>query len=98
MSDLRINPIIKDEVSFKDIVDFLVDFLFESWIVIILTGLLGLFGSIVYLVLTPNQYQAIAYIHMAQISANNNNTTINPLGVNIEDPNLLIARLKLPTT
>lgn len=95
MSDKNINLMIKDEISLREIVDFLV----ESWIAIILIGLLGLFGSIAYLVLTPNQYQAIAYIQMAQISANNNNNpTTNPLGVNIEDPNLLMARLKLPTT
>jgi hypothetical protein len=38
---------------------------------------------------------------MAQISTNNNNNNnnnTNPLGVNIEDPNLLMARMKLPTT
>jgi hypothetical protein len=46
--------------------------------------------------MTPNQYQATAQIQMAQISANSNNT--NPLGVNIEDPNLLMARLRLPST
>jgi capsular polysaccharide biosynthesis protein len=97
MSDQNINPNfnsnIEDEISLKDIVDFLV----ESWKAIILTGLLGLVGSIAYLWVTPNQYQATAQIQMAQISANSNNNT-NPLGVNIEDPNLLMARLKLPTT
>jgi capsular polysaccharide biosynthesis protein len=96
MSDQNINPNfnsnIEDEISLKDIVDFLV----ESWKAIILTGLLGLLGSIAYLWVTPNQYQATAQIQMAQISASNNNT--NPLGVNIEDPNLLMARLKLPTS
>ncbi len=96
MSDQNINPNfnsnIEDEISLKDIVDFLI----ESWKAIILTGLLGLVGSIAYLWVTPNQYQATAQIQMAQISANSNNT--NPLGVNIEDPNLLMARLKLPTT
>jgi hypothetical protein len=39
---------------------------------------------------------------MAQIIANNNNNNnnnnINPLGMNVEEPNLLMARLKLPTT
>ncbi len=105
MSDQNINPNInpnfnsniEDEISLKDIVDFLV----ESWKAIILTGLLGLVGSIAYLWVTPNQYQATAQIQMAQISANsnnNNNNNTNPLGVNIEDPNLLMARLKLPTT
>jgi LPS O-antigen subunit length determinant protein (WzzB/FepE family) len=100
MSDQNFNPNfnsnIEDEISLKDIVDFLV----ESWKAIILTGLLGLVGSIAYLWVTPNQYQATAQIQMAQISANsnNNNNNTNPLGVNIEDPNLLMARLKLPTT
>ncbi len=97
MSDHNINPNFnsnfEDEISLKDIVDFLV----ESWKAIILTGLLGLLGSIAYLWVTPNQYQATAQIQMAQISANSNNNT-NPLGVNIEDPILLMARLKLPTT
>ncbi len=98
MSDQDINPNFnsnnEDEISLKDIVDFLV----ESWRVIILTGLLGLVGSIAYLWVTPNQYQATAQIQMAQISASSNNNNTNLLGVNIEDPNLLMARLKLPTT
>jgi LPS O-antigen subunit length determinant protein (WzzB/FepE family) len=99
MSDQNLNPNFnsnnEDEISLKDIVDFLV----ESWKAIILTGLLGLVGSIAYLWVTPNQYQATAQIQMAQISANsNNNNNTNVLGVNIEDPNLLMARLKLPTT
>ena len=92
----NINSIIEDEISLKDIVDFLV----ESWKAIALTGLLGLIGSIAYLWVTPNQYQATAQIQMAQISANNNNNNnnTNPLGVNVEDPNLLIARMKLPSS
>ncbi len=96
MSDQNINPMIEEEISLKDIVDFLV----KSWKVIFLTGILGLVGSITYLWVTPNQYQATAQIQMAQISANsnNNNNNTNPLGVNIEDPNLLMTRLKLPTT
>jgi hypothetical protein len=50
--------------------------------------------------MTPNQYQATAQIQMAQISANSNNSNnnTNPLGINIEDPNLLMARLRLPST
>ena len=92
MSDQNINLSIEDEISLKDIVDFVV----ESWKTIALTGLLGIVGSVTYLWVTPNQYQATAQIQIAQISASNNNT--NPLGINIEDPNLLMARLKLPTT
>ena len=101
MSDQNFNPNlnsnIEDEISLKDIVDFLV----ESWKAIILTGLLGLVGSIVYLWVTPSQYQAIAQIQMAQISVNSNsnsNSNTNPLGINIEDPSMLMARLKLPTS
>jgi capsular polysaccharide biosynthesis protein len=99
MLDQKINPNfnsnIEDEISFKDIIDFL----FESWKAIVLTGILGLLCSIVYLWVTPNQYQAKAQIQMAQTSANNiNNNTTNHLGINIEDPNLLMARLSLPTT
>lgn len=102
MSDQNLNPNFnlnnEDEISLKDIVDFLV----ESWKAIILTGLLGLVGSIAYLWVTPNQYQATAQIQMAQISANSNNNNTNnntnPLGVNIEDPNFLMVRLSLPTT
>jgi capsular polysaccharide biosynthesis protein len=93
MSNQNINSNIEDEISLKDIIDFLV----ESWKAIILTGLLGFVGSIAYLWVTPNQYQATAQIHVAQISANYNNNT-SPLGINVEDLNLLIARLKLPTT
>ncbi len=96
MSEQSFNIISEDEISIKDIIDFLM----ESWKSIVLTGLLGLIGSIAYLLMTPNQYQATAQIQMAQISANSNTSTTNtnPLGVNIEDPNLLMARLKLPTT
>lgn len=90
MSYQNLNTNIENEISLKDTFDFLV----ESWKTLILMGLLGFVGSIVYLWLTPNQYQATAQIQMAQISANNT----NPLGANIEDPNLLIARLKLPST
>jgi capsular polysaccharide biosynthesis protein len=97
MSEKSDSQIPEGEISLKDIIDFLIG----SWKNIAFTGLLGIVGSTVYLWVTPNQYQATAQIQMAQISANNNNNNnnnINPLGVNIEDPNLLIARLKLPTS
>ncbi len=95
MSEQSFNTISEDEISIKDIIDFLV----ESWKSIVLTGLLGLIGSVAYLWVTPNQYQATAQIQMAQISANSNsNSNTNPLGINIEDPNLLMARLRMPST
>ncbi len=93
MSEQSFNQPLEDEISLKDIIDFLM----ESWKTILGLGLLGLLGSAGFLAVTPNQYEATAQIQMAQISANNNNNT-NPLGVNVEEPNLLILRLKLPTT
>lgn len=90
MSEQSYNQPLEDEISLKDIIDFLM----ESWKTILGVGLLGLLGSVGFLAVTPNQYEATAQIQMAQINANNT----NPLGVNIEEPNLLIARLKLPTT
>ncbi len=96
MSEQSFNQSFEDEISIKDIIDFLI----ESWKAILVTGLLGVLVSATYLIVTPNQYQATAQIQMAQISASNNNNSnsTNPLGVNIEEPNLLLARLKLPTT
>jgi hypothetical protein len=98
MSEQSFNSIQEDEISLRDIIDFLV----ESWKIIAITGLLGVFSSVAYLLITPNQYQATAQIQMAQISAsinnnNNNNNNTNPLGINIEEPSLLIARFKLPS-
>jgi capsular polysaccharide biosynthesis protein len=97
MSDQNINPNfnsnIEDEISLKDIVDFLV----ESWKTIFATGVLGLLGAVTYIVVTPNKYEAIAQIQMAQIQAATSSST-NALGVNIEDPNLLIARMKSPSS
>ena len=95
MSEQSFNQSLEDEISLKDIFDFLM----ESWKTIVGVGLLGLLGSVGFLAVTPNQYEATAQIQMAQISANNNNNNnTNPLGVNVEEPNLLMARLKLPTT
>ncbi len=94
MSEQSFNQPLEDEISPKDIIDFLM----ESWKTIIGVGLLGLLGSVGFLAVTPNQYEATAQIQMAQISARNNNHNDNPLGVNVEEPNLLMARLKLPTT
>ncbi len=99
MSEQSFNQLLEDEISLKDIIDFLI----ESWKTIVGAGLLGLLCAVGFLAVTPNQYEATAQIQMAQISANNNNNNnnnnnINPLGINVEDPSLLMARLKLPTT
>jgi LPS O-antigen subunit length determinant protein (WzzB/FepE family) len=82
MSEQSYNPIPEDEISFKDIIDFLV----ESWKTIVLTGLLGIAGSVTYLLVTPNQYQAVANIQVAKVA-----------GSDVESPALLIEKLKIPT-
>ncbi len=92
MSNQNINPHfnsnIEDEISLKDIVDFLI----ESWKTIFATGVLGLLGAVTNIVQTPNQYEATAHIQMAQFSRDGITAT------NLEDPNLLIARMKMPTS
>lgn len=91
MSDQSFQPIADDEISIKDIVDFLV----ESWKAIIATGILGVAAALTFVMVTPSQYEATAQIQMAQISISNNT---NPLGSNVELPSLLIARHQVPST
>ncbi|MDO8714683.1 MAG: Wzz/FepE/Etk N-terminal domain-containing protein [Polynucleobacter sp.] len=86
------------EISLIDILRF-----FKSaWKAIAIFGLTGMALSIAYLAMTPNQYEASVQIAMAQIGAannnNNNNNNNSPLGVNIEEPALLISRLSSPTS
>jgi uncharacterized protein involved in exopolysaccharide biosynthesis len=85
-----------DEISLIDILRFLK----STWKAIAIFGFIGIALSIAYLAITPKQYEASVQITMAQIGAanNNNNNNINPLGVNIEEPALLISRLSSPTS
>ncbi len=94
MSEQSFNQPQEDEISLKNIIDFLK----ESWRTILGAGFIGLLGSVGFLAITPNQYEVVAQIQMLQISLNSNGNNTNPLGVNVEDPNLLLARLRLPTT
>ncbi len=94
MSENPYQQITEDEISLKDIVDFFL----ESWKTILAFGVLGLAASITFLLITPSQYEATAQIQMAQISSNNNNNNTNPLGVNVEEPNLLLARMRTPSS
>ncbi len=80
------------EISLLDILRFLK----QAYKAIAIFGLIGIALSIVYLGMTPKQYEASVQIAMAQIGAANNN--ISPLGVNIEEPALLISRLSFPTS
>jgi capsular polysaccharide biosynthesis protein len=93
MPEQSFNQNLEDEFSLKDIIDFLV----ESWKAILVTGVLGVLVAGTYIVVTPNKYEATAQIEMAKINNNNNNNSSSLLGSNIEDPNLLIARMKSPS-
>ena len=87
-----------DEISLIDILRFLK----SAYKTILIFGVFGIAASIAYLVITPKQYEATSQIVMAQIGAtnnnNNNNNNISPLGINIEEPALMIARLSSPTS
>ncbi|MBU3599669.1 hypothetical protein ICN28_03965 [Polynucleobacter sp. 30F-ANTBAC] len=81
MSEQSFNPALEDEISLKDIIDFLV----ESWKSILVTGVLGILGAITYITVTPNMYQATANIQMAKVA-----------GTDVELPAILIEKLKMP--
>jgi LPS O-antigen subunit length determinant protein (WzzB/FepE family) len=80
------------EISLMDILRFLK----SAWKTTAISGVAGIALSIAYLAIAPKQYEAIAQIIMAQLSTTNNNP--NPLGVNIEEPALLVSRMSLPTS
>jgi uncharacterized protein involved in exopolysaccharide biosynthesis len=83
------------DLSLVDIVGFLQ----ESWKTIAGFTLLGIVASVLFLWAVPKQYEVSAQIKMAQIAnVNNNNNNLNPLGINIEEPQALIARMALPTS
>jgi LPS O-antigen subunit length determinant protein (WzzB/FepE family) len=82
------------EISLLDILRFLKG----AYKTILVFGALGLAIAIAYLVITPNRFEAVAQIQMAQTSGANNNNNLNSLGVNIEEPALLIARLSSPSS
>lgn len=84
----------EDEISLLETLLFLKRF----WKIIASFGVTGFAIALTYILIVPKQYQAIAQIQMAQISNATNNNNINPPGVNIEEPNLLIARLSFPTS
>lgn len=85
------------EISLIDILLFLKG----GWKAIAIFGLAGIVLSVAYLAITPKLYEASAQVIMAQIGGvnnNNNNNNINSLGINVEEPALLIARLSSPTS
>jgi LPS O-antigen subunit length determinant protein (WzzB/FepE family) len=80
------------EISLIDILRFLKG----VYKTILILGAVGLAIAVVYLTVTPKQYEASAQITMAQIGSAN--SRLSPLGVNIEEPALLIMRLSSPAS
>ena len=74
----------EDEISLLDILIFLRG----AWKTIGLMGLIGLVVSGAYLIITPNQYEAVANIAMARV----------PADKNIEEPQALINRMSVPSS
>ena len=94
-----VQGLVDDEISLIDILSFLKG----AYKTILVFSVLGIAIAIAYLLITPNRFEAVAQIQMAQTSGannnnNNNNNNLNSLGVNIEEPALLIARLGSPTS
>jgi len=76
-------------------------FLKGSYKTIAITGVVGVVFSLIYLAITPKQYEATAQIVLAQIGIPNTkypSTNLSPLGINIEEPALVISRLSLPSS
>lgn len=93
MSEQFLNEASEDEISIKDILDFFV----ASWKTILLTTLLGLLSAVAYIWVTPNSYEGVMQVQMSQLATGSNKNNVSPLGINIEDPAVLIARLKMPS-
>jgi uncharacterized protein involved in exopolysaccharide biosynthesis len=81
MSEQSFNTIPEDEISLKDIIDFLA----ESWKTIVLVGVVGGLLGLGYGLIAPAKYQAIANIQVAKVA-----------GVDVEAPAVLIEKLKMP--
>lgn len=78
------------EITLKEVFCFLRD----SWQAIVYFGCFGLLAGFFFILLTPNSYEAISQIRMAQVITLNSS---NPFGTSIEDPNSLISRIQIPS-
>ena len=87
------NP--ESELELKDIFNFIA----ASWKKMVIGGCIGLFCGIIFLLTTPKEYEGIVQVQMAQLVAIGNRIgNINNVPVvSVEEPNLLIDRLKIPS-
>lgn len=77
--------VVEEEISLRDIVRFLK----RAWKFLVVGGAAGLFIVLAYVVINkaPEKYQAVGQIRMATTKEGNN----------IEEPEMLVERLRLPT-
>lgn len=64
----------------------------KSWVSILIIGIIGIISAFIALQFIPNTYIATAQVQLSQIRGANYEWT------NLEDPNLLISRMKSPTS
>ncbi len=81
MSEQSFNQPLEDEISLKDIIDFLS----QSWKAIALSGIIGGLLATGYAFITPPKYRATANIQVAKVA-----------GTDVETPNILLEKLKMP--
>lgn len=75
-------PMPENEISLKEAIAFLI----SSSKTVILTSLFGVLVSLTYLAVTPNQYLAVANFEVAKVA-----------NIDIESPNILAQKFKIPT-
>ncbi len=81
MSEQSFNTFSKDEISLRDIIDFLA----ESWKTIMLGGAVGGLLGLGYGFMMPSMYQVTANLQVAKVA-----------GADVEAPALLVEKLKMP--
>lgn len=90
MSKLTYDQSLSDNITFRDIANFLT----ESWKLILSLVFSGLLYALFFLWSTPSQYEAVAQIKIAQMYSSKNP---DRLGLNLEDVSELLARMKVPS-
>lgn len=91
MSEQSINKSNPDEISLKDIIFFVNQF----WKTFLVFGIFGFLVAVIFCYFSPKEYSAYAQIRLAEFKGSGKENNQKYL---IEDPSLLISRLKLPST
>ncbi len=82
---------IEREISLKSMIQLLT----QSWKIFLVTEILCISAAGACIFFAPIQFEAIAYIQMAEINIDRENSSAL---VSVEEPSLLIARMRQPTS